>query len=547
MKADPDFHPIAAAWLEGAATPPEQRLLDELLAAGPAAMEDYAALCRTDALLHQAARSAAERRKSLASVLSGKPWPQRAAGILKSRTVRWAAAAAALVVGIWALWPAAVPEENQTVRKNRVPPQAAHSVARTPNAVSPPREAPLPPGEDGVEQWLQRYYVCSFDSTGPLPEAATTLAAAIKLEDGSALTVDVRDAGDAPVHLKLGVSLPAWRLMILMGTQSGTEPVVSGRSVVFRAAQKPWAVASTTGANAYAPNLRRLFGMKGELSADELALFSVFTLQTFGSRIAFENAEDSFVRYNATWRDFWVLEMAQSAPVLPHYQMNFTVRALSLPKDTFPAILAEACGIRDSAPHGLVLTDAQMQQLLRVVEKTKGVDVLTMPAATAPANEEVRVSTEPIGQEPQQNGLTAQLTALAGSNGQVSVDYRIITATWVEEIQETIRQEDVGKFTCESGSTRAIRGTDPANGKDNFYLLTAAVEENAGIRPVITGDTPAPAAPPQEDLPYGIPVIGEKGKVQSPYAPDKGFVDVEGFKRGTRVACPYTGKYFRVP
>ena len=59
-----------------------------------------------------------------------------------------------------------------------------------------------------------------------------------------------------------------------------------------------------------------------------------------------------------------------------------------------------------------------------------------------------------------------------------------------------------------------------------------------------------PTKPPpavREDLPYGIPVVGKKDMVYSPYAPEKGQVDVAGYKRGTRVECPYTKKHFRVP
>ncbi len=55
-----------------------------------------------------------------------------------------------------------------------------------------------------------------------------------------------------------------------------------------------------------------------------------------------------------------------------------------------------------------------------------------------------------------------------------------------------------------------------------------------------------PAAP-REDLQYGQPVVGKKGFVYSPFAPDKGQVDVEGIPAGTKVKCPYTGKTFRVP
>ncbi len=64
----------------------------------------------------------------------------------------------------------------------------------------------------------------------------------------------------------------------------------------------------------------------------------------------------------------------------------------------------------------------------------------------------------------------------------------------------------------------------------------------------VNGLTETPPEPPKkENLPVGIVVEGKKGMVYSPYAQDQGQVDVEGFPSGTRVECPYTGKYFRVP
>jgi hypothetical protein len=67
------------------------------------------------------------------------------------------------------------------------------------------------------------------------------------------------------------------------------------------------------------------------------------------------------------------------------------------------------------------------------------------------------------------------------------------------------------------------------------------------ITPPVESPAPTPKPAVREDLPYGIPVVGKKGMVYSPYAPEKGQVDVDGYKRGTRVECPYTSKHFRVP
>ena len=48
-------------------------------------------------------------------------------------------------------------------------------------------------------------------------------------------------------------------------------------------------------------------------------------------------------------------------------------------------------------------------------------------------------------------------------------------------------------------------------------------------------------------IPAGIPVSGKPGFVISPYARDKGYVDIRGFAHGTKVHCPYTHRIFIVP
>jgi hypothetical protein len=96
---------------------------------------------------------------------------------------------------------------------------------------------------------------------------------------------------------------------------------------------------------------------------------------------------------------------------------------------------------------------------------------------------------------------------------------------------------------------------DPANATAATTTPPTPAVENPST-PAATPENPVtdPVAPPtttevkpKPNLPFGTPVIGKRGFVYSPYAPDKGMVDVSDIPSGTKVECPYTKKIFRVP
>ena len=77
----------------------------------------------------------------------------------------------------------------------------------------------------------------------------------------------------------------------------------------------------------------------------------------------------------------------------------------------------------------------------------------------------------------------------------------------------------------------------------------ANVVQEVKLTPTITvlRASAVPAEKAKGDLPYGIPVPGQKSMVTSPYLPEGGHIDVSGFAPGSAVKDPYTGKIFLVP
>ena len=83
-------------------------------------------------------------------------------------------------------------------------------------------------------------------------------------------------------------------------------------------------------------------------------------------------------------------------------------------------------------------------------------------------------------------------------------------------------------------------------------LRTAQTEvPKIDLDPVKTAPNPTPPAaslkPAMDSLPYGTPVAGRPGMVNSPFAQKQQLVDVTGMAAGEAVKDPYSGKLFRVP
>jgi hypothetical protein len=102
--------------------------------------------------------------------------------------------------------------------------------------------------------------------------------------------------------------------------------------------------------------------------------------------------------------------------------------------------------------------------------------------------------------------------------------------------------------------TRKTRGSRQAGSRESNVVETGPSAPEESPKPAKEEITrtvlPASAAPAEKakwDMPYGIPVPGQKGMVTSPYLPEGNYIDVRAFAPGSAVKDPYTGKIFRVP
>jgi hypothetical protein len=539
MNADPDFHPLAAAWLNGSATPPEQSLLGEILH-GPDMMREYAALCRTEAFLGQTGSTAASHRAALGRMLAGPPWPRQALRYCQRPVFRWCAAAAVVTaLALWALWPVPDGSSLRAVVKPKPSPRIMPASKATHDFPDDPTAA-LPPADKSIEPWLRNYYVKPIPLWGELTASVQALAAEIKMTNGEPLRVGLQSNGDAPVHLKLGVALPAWTVLEILALQSGTEAVVSGRSVVFRDAKKPVPLDGTLHEEERIRAFQAVLPVPDEYPGIRSALVAALAGESFGSSLNVHSFGPETVAFSGKSRTVLALKKAcNSAPRAPQ-QLQWSVQVFSLPHGLFEKALAENCPDRQNTPNGLFLSDdTEHQMLVRGLSMQKGVDMLMLPIPASDPGRTAEWTSNPEGIERKRDELSAAFEGVIDSSGNLDVMVDLKMEKWHEATQGWSTQALSTQVSIQPGQTIVLGGLVGEDGLETVHLVNVKIIDT-------TGPPKTPEAL-REELPYGIPVVGKPGMVQSPYAPEKGMIDVEGFKRGTRVSCPYTGKHFRMP
>lgn len=541
MNTDPDFPANASAWLDGTADDGTRRILSAQLR-DPGHAREFADLCRTEALLRSVGRSDADRRAELAAILAKPWWLLRARDLARRPVVRRSAAAAAIGLIGWALWP-----------QNRDG-SAGNTAPRPAMAVSPLERAPQKDGPEigqrettEMENVLRSRFV-GVALRGSLEEAALLLSRALALPGGRTPRVEVRAAGDGAVSLNLPVALPAWTLLQMMAAQTGTEFSLDGDVLVFaegnRAAEPTESTLTFPSGSLQA--LRILLTgkpMNLDLHAESLRWISVggppigegwMLLEHDGDSVRVSGPARSLQAIEAALRgmqeargevrvQLTLMHLAASAAAPPDGQRPDPAAPLGAP-DLLRGIRAAAWDLQDGNPPLMVHQVMKDSQFVEAMEKMGREAAVTVAAAPS-------VIMTPF----QSAGLTVEGMRLAICAVPTGTD-SLALHLGMDDGASAEADFPAYSTTIElaSGSGGLLRGQPRADGS----------LECLAVAPVLTD----PSGKPIElELPQGIPAGDRPGMLLSPYAPDAGMVDVEGIPPGTSVKCPYSGLTFRVP
>ena len=541
MSPDPDFHSSGEAWLDATATPGEGRILQEILHTSPAAAREFAALARTNAALEMAHLSLEERtRRADGLITQGKT--ARFKQALHQSPFKWAAAALLILLPtVWLCLPQPAANTAIVIAKNSQTPKNAAPPSST---VAPVPVENLPPADAAYGKFMDAFIIPDFRAEGlTLHEAVALLTEKVRSLESATFQVEVEDlpAGNLPereaarVHVNLKYQ-PASTLLKIIALQTSMKVHPTGQSYVLRPgpAYDPLDVAYRT----------------VSISRWELFLESQELTTTPPSTHPATPASPGLADVSKA-----LLATLGEAPI-------------KVEPWTEPGKIKIGSGLKLNEVLGLVLagshapgtlsfeltwpmfkTDKDAERLVSILQKGKNMSKMegvfffetddTSELSIFLANyPSPRIAISPGKHGDFRCGDWSSLLKPEG-------------ADWIGWFCHITSQPVGSKVICEINAKSTM---DAKGGKTPVNTITGRQVFSPGMTAVVPGVVKDRSvqilfltARIPDSFPFGIPVPDKPGFVLSPYAPDKGQVDVQGIQSGAKVQCPYTNQTFRVP
>jgi hypothetical protein len=546
MSSDPDFDDAASAWLDSTDAGSPQRLLRELLRDNQEAVLTFASLSRTEAALSIAGMDR-NGRLQRAGRLIQPPLGSRARRLMARPVFHWPAAALLTGGMVWSLlhW-----NHSGTALAGRRPsPVLVRSAPRALPVMNTP-SGKLPPADGAYMQLLERLIVPEFSAQGvSLAEALDRLKNDIEGVDatGPEFAADTAFSGDPKVHVHLKYQSAAM-LVKVIALQTGTRFQPSGRGYVI--ATDPKALPPDTDSKERRPRKELTSFLKSQglglpdneaastsspeaLTAAEIKQVSDVVQAMFGEKPSnVLPAPGDFTITGDARANAMLACLTSFGSGYPPGTWEWTPHVFYLKS---PEAVEAFEKLKEGK--GQTVSGEDSETMLRELSLMENVEMIAMPALTVrPGTMEKgfagKESPDPQTKPDNWTGIRFQITSEPrGEHGVLNLH---TTQQGIENPEAPVPAISVSemstKVTIEDGQT---------------LLLGGLISEQDGETAILVSARRDPPAP--QDFPYGIPVAGNPGMVFSPYAEDKGQVDVSGIKRGTKIKCPYTGKIFRVP